>query len=131
MGEIVGVDAHLDEGSRTVLVRAKIDNPSNLLMPGMFGEVSIPVGNSQKVIEVPSTAVLNSLYGNYIFKVEKTTLNSAYVTQIPVKIITSIGDNLIVSSDELKQDDVIVKMGAFKLKDQMPIKLIDDGAGKE
>ena len=44
----------------TVAVRIELPNPGNLLKPGMFAQVELPVGAKNSVVTVPMSAVIDS-----------------------------------------------------------------------
>jgi len=46
--------------TRTVAVRIELANPGNLLKPGMFAEVELPVAAKSAVLTVPNSAVIDS-----------------------------------------------------------------------
>jgi len=46
--------------TRTVAVRIELANPGNLLKPGMFAEVELPVAAKGAVLTVPNSAVIDS-----------------------------------------------------------------------
>lgn len=46
--------------TRTVAVRIELANPGNLLKPGMFAEVELPVSAKGAVLTVPNSAVIDS-----------------------------------------------------------------------
>ncbi len=46
--------------TRTVAVRIELANPGNLLKPGMFAEVELPVAAKGAVLTVPASAVIDS-----------------------------------------------------------------------
>jgi membrane fusion protein, multidrug efflux system len=122
-GKIVSLDSQLDINSRSIMVRAQFNNIGHELMPGMYAEVYIPTGPEQLVFTVPATAVLNSLYGTYIFKLVKQ--HHAYqVAQIPVNIMGPLNEDLIITGD-LKANESIVKMGAFKLTDKEWVSIVN------
>ena len=54
-----------------ITVRAKIANPDGRLVPGMYADVTVIVGEPEPVVTVPQTAVTYSLYGDSVFAVVK------------------------------------------------------------
>lgn len=71
-GKIVTTDARLSDTNRMIMVRAEVDNPDKKLVPGMYANVLVDVGEPEKVVTVPQTAVTYSLYGDNIFVVNAT-----------------------------------------------------------
>src|SRR5690606_8521754 len=66
-GEITGIDPKIDPSSRLVSVRAAIDNPEGRLAPGQFVHVNVELPLEDGVIALPQTAVVTSLYGDYVY----------------------------------------------------------------
>ncbi len=68
-GEITTTDAKVDESSRMITVRASLSNTDGRLVPGMYANVAVDVGEPDKVVTVAQTAVTFSLYGDSILVV--------------------------------------------------------------
>jgi membrane fusion protein (multidrug efflux system) len=69
-GTIESLDARVAQDTRTLLVRGSLPNPQRQLLPGMFANVTVLVGNPRPVITVPRTAVNYSLYGDSLYVVK-------------------------------------------------------------
>lgn len=63
------VDARVDESTRTLIVRADVDNRERRLMPGNYARVEM-VNRHRDALVVPSIAVLQSLDAVSVFTVE-------------------------------------------------------------
>ena len=59
-GAITYVYPQLTAETRTVPVRIELANPGQLLKPGMFAQVELPVGAKREVVTVPVSAVIDS-----------------------------------------------------------------------
>lgn len=68
-GQISGIDPKIDAASRLVSVRASIDNPDNVLTPGQFARVQVKLPVEDGVLTLPQTAIVTSLYGDYVYAV--------------------------------------------------------------
>jgi membrane fusion protein (multidrug efflux system) len=68
-GKITGIDPKVDASSRLVAIRAAIDNPEGKLTPGQFVQVQIELPPENGVITLPQTALVTSLYGDYVYVV--------------------------------------------------------------
>jgi membrane fusion protein (multidrug efflux system) len=68
-GKVALTDIKITEASRSIMVRAEIANPDRKLLPGMYANVKVIVGEPQTVTTVPQTAVTFSLYGDNVFVV--------------------------------------------------------------
>ena len=69
-GTIESLDARVAQDTRTLLVRGSLPNPQRKLLPGMFANVTVLVGEPQTVVTVPRTAVTYSLYGDSLYVVK-------------------------------------------------------------
>jgi membrane fusion protein (multidrug efflux system) len=69
-GKISSIDARVATETRAVKVRAEIENPDRRLVPGMFANVNVLVGQPQQVVTLPRTAVTYSLYGDSVYVVQ-------------------------------------------------------------
>jgi membrane fusion protein (multidrug efflux system) len=70
-GQITGIDPKIDQASRLVTVQALVSNSDGALRPGMFIHVRVDLPVENNVIAVPQTAVTISLYGTYVYVIEK------------------------------------------------------------
>ena len=70
-GEVTTTDARISASSRMATVRARIDNPDGRLVPGMYADVRVIVGEPAPVVTIPQTAITYSLYGDSVFAVVK------------------------------------------------------------
>ncbi|SMH57614.1 efflux RND transporter periplasmic adaptor subunit [Mesorhizobium australicum] len=68
-GAIVGIEPKVDPSTRLVLIRAEIANPEGKLAPGQFVQVRVDLPEEDNVIAVPQTAVVTSLYGDFVYAV--------------------------------------------------------------
>ncbi len=70
-GTIESLDARVAQDTRTLLVRGSLPNPVRKLLPGMFANVVVLVGEPREVVTVPRTAITYSLYGDSLYVVKK------------------------------------------------------------
>ncbi|HZP13788.1 MAG TPA: efflux RND transporter periplasmic adaptor subunit [Nevskiaceae bacterium] len=66
-GTIEAIDPKVDERTRNVAVRAAFKNPEHKLLPGMFASVSVDVGQPQRYLTLPQTAVTFNPYGETVY----------------------------------------------------------------
>ncbi|MDB5534030.1 MAG: efflux transporter periplasmic adaptor subunit [Hyphomicrobiales bacterium] len=88
-GKIIGVDPRVDPKTRLVSVQALIpDNKDKGILPGQFLQVEVLLPPQANVLTVPQTAVITSLYGDYVFTIEdqdKDGVKSLVARQVFVK----------------------------------------------
>jgi membrane fusion protein (multidrug efflux system) len=68
-GRIVGIEPKVDPATRLVLIRAEVSNAGGKLSPGQFVQVRVELPAEENVIAVPQTAVVSSLYGDFVYVV--------------------------------------------------------------
>lgn len=66
-GKIESIDAKVNQATRNVLVRARVENTEARLLPGMFANVNVIYGEPREVVTLPRTAVTYSLYGDSVY----------------------------------------------------------------
>lgn len=71
-GRITGKDPRVDPRTRLVSVQALVeDNKDGAILPGQFLHVEVILPPQPNVITVPQTAVIASLYGDYVYIIEQ------------------------------------------------------------
>lgn len=68
-GVITAIEPRIDPSTRLVSVRAKVENSSGKLRPGQFAQVRVTLPKEENVVTLPQTALVSSLYGDYVFVV--------------------------------------------------------------
>lgn len=68
-GTIKGIEPKVDPTSRMVSVRAEVTNPQGKLTPGQFVQVEVVLPEEKDVLAIAQTALVTSLYGDYVFLV--------------------------------------------------------------
>ena len=61
-GEISALNPGIDTGTRTLKIRATLNNSEGLLRPGMFAEVETITDAAQPVLTLPRTAISNGFH---------------------------------------------------------------------
>lgn len=68
-GEISAIDPQVDTDTRNVQVRATLKNPDKKLLPGMYANIEIEVGEEQQYLTLPQAAITFNPYGETVFVV--------------------------------------------------------------
>jgi membrane fusion protein (multidrug efflux system) len=118
-GTITAINSALDTATRTVQVRATIQNDQLLLRPGMFTTVNITDGQPQQLITLPQTAITYNSYGDTVFIVHKgkdaNGKDQLTVNQVFVTLGDTRGDQVSVLNG-VSAGDQVVTAGQLKLK---------------
>jgi membrane fusion protein (multidrug efflux system) len=119
VGKITAANSNVDEVMRTVEVQATLANTNEELVPGMFGSITLELGQARQIIAIPVTSVSYAPYGNSVFVVERKRDDAAgevtTVRQQIVQLGARRGDFVSVISG-LKEGDEVVSSGVFKLR---------------
>jgi len=66
-GVIAAIDPQVDTDTRNVQVRAELKNPEHKLLPGMYANVTIEVGQPTRYLTLPQNAITFNPYGETVF----------------------------------------------------------------
>jgi len=120
-GEVTTTDARVSASSRMITVRAKIENPGGRLVPGMYADVNVVVGEPQPVVTIPQTAVTYSLYGDSVFAVVKAKNPDPNAKEPDLEIerrfikLGTVRDGRVNVVDGVKPGEQIVIAGQNKI----------------
>lgn len=78
-GEVSAIDSKVDTDTRNVQIRATVQNPQHKLLPGMYANISLDSGASQKYLTVPLNSISFNPYGETVFII--TTADEYYAEQ--------------------------------------------------
>jgi len=120
-GEVSAVNSGVDVGTRTLKIRATLNNTNNILRPGMFAQVETITGEAQPVLTVPRTAISFNTYGNVVFAINKNEQGMFMVKRTPVQTGESRKGRVIVKGLQLGTQ--VVRTGLVKLRDGMSVKI--------
>ncbi len=109
-GEVYATDVAVEEGTRTLQLRARTDNPDGTLRPGMFADVQVTLGTIEDAITVHSFAVTPTLDGQRVFVVENGTAQPRNIT---LGIRT---DSTVQVTDGLALGDTVITSGMQGLR---------------
>ena len=117
-GEVEQVDSGLGQGTGTMTLKALIQNPQKMLLPGMFARV-VAAGEVHKAaIVVPQRAVQELLGKTFVTLVGEGDKAESR----PVKMGPRIGADWIVE-EGLKPGDRVIVEGALKTQPGTPVKV--------
>lgn len=68
-GKLAAIQPELDQVTRNVKLRGELKNPDGKLRPGMFVRAQVVLPQSEKVVVIPSTAVMYAPYGDSVYVV--------------------------------------------------------------
>lgn len=107
--KVAYLDSRIDPQTRTLRVKAKVDNKNAQFLPGMSFRVHIEI-QGDRYAAVPEAALLWGATGPYVWKsVEQKA------TRVDVKIQQRLTGRLLVSGP-LYEDDILVVEGVQRLR---------------
>ena len=120
---VIAVDSKVDPSTRNILLRARLDQTSDLL-PGMFATLKVDLGNQIDVVTVPETAVTYSLQGDTVYVIQEKAGGS--LTAIS-KVVKSgdVRNGQVAIRSGLSPGDWVVTVGQNKLYTGVTI-LVDE-----
>ena len=140
-GKITAISPKVDTTTRNVVVEATFSNPKRQLLPGMFANASVQVGDKKHYLTLPQTAITYNPYGSTVFVVmtadeaaaaaraksngasapaAAASGNGLVVQQAFITTGETRGDQVAILSG-LKEGQQVVTSGQVKLKNGTPI----------
>ncbi len=113
-GKVISIGANMDETTRTVKLRALIDNPKRLLKPGMFATAWVEIAGGPPVLAVPENAVLRNPDGDWVVFVEE---KPRHFKPVEVKVTKNIGDMMVIEG--VQPGTKVVVQGAFFVQSEL------------
>ena len=119
-GRITAITPLVDAETRNIRIQGTVANKGERLRPGMSVTVSVGLPQTQNVLVIPATAVLNAPYSDSVFVVEqkkadKEGKGGLVLRQQFVRLGEKRGDFVAVTSG-LKDGETVVSTGVFKLR---------------
>jgi membrane fusion protein (multidrug efflux system) len=123
-GQLEAINPRVSDTTRNVRLRAIVPNPDELLRPGFFAQVTVQLPVETPVLELPSTAVVYSPYGNSVYVViEKSAPDGTKQLVVEQRFITTgskRGDQVAIVKG-LQPGDHVVTSGQMKLRNGAPV----------
>lgn len=129
-GEILAVAPSIDASSRTLDVRARLDNPDGTLRPGMFATVSTLAAETRDVLTLPRTALSFNTYGDFVFRVVENDQGQTVASRQQVTTGTTRGE-VVEILDGLEAGDRVVATGLLRLRDGQPVSMVENAQGED
>jgi membrane fusion protein, multidrug efflux system len=126
-GKITAISPKVDTTTRNVVVEATLSNPKRQLLPGMFANASVEVGDKKHYLTLPQTAITYNPYGSTVFVVMTAEQVAAQArakgasgpggpASTPSSTTTASGSDLVVqqafvTTGETRGDQVAILTG--------------------
>ncbi len=119
-GVLAFVDNAIDRSTGAVTLKARVPNTDGALWPGQFVQVSLELAIDENVVTIPSTAVVSSGGGMFVFTID----GEDQATRVPVTLGRQIGDRAIVTSGLTGGERVVVD-GQQRISDGARVQIRD------
>lgn len=124
-GQVSAINTSVNPETRTVRVRATLDNPEGRLRPGMFATVLTRQPEDRPVITVPRTAISYNTYGDFVFLVENNEEGELVVNRRTVQTGEN-RDNRVAVLAGLEEGDQVVAKGLLRLRAGQRVEIQDE-----
>lgn len=115
-GKVTFVAPTIDPATRTLRIKAEIDNSEGLLRPGLFARVSLGVSRRENVLMVPEESIVQRASGAYLYRI----LEEDRVERVMVETGAK-EDGRVEVRGGLKAGDWVVKRGHGGLAEGMVV----------
>ena len=126
IAHISAINPKVDTAMRNIQVQATLDNSKNLLLPGMFANVSVLVGAKKPYLTIPQTAITYNPYGSTVFiakpsdKADASGNKPLLAQQVFVTVGDTRGDQVAILKG-IEPGQEVVTSGMIKLKNDTPL----------
>ena len=123
-GRIAGIDPRVDPSSRLVAIRAVIDSADGEITPGQFVRVEVELPLEENVVAVPQTALVTSLYGDFVYVVRPDPDDAE--TRRARQVFVQPGrrsKGLVELRTGVEPGDIVVTTGQNRLTNGAPVSL--------
>ncbi|MGH8782857.1 efflux RND transporter periplasmic adaptor subunit [Paraburkholderia sp.] len=134
-GKITSINPIVDSATRMVLVEARLDNHDGKLLSGMYANIHIDAGVTQRYLTLPQTALTYNAYGTTLFVIQPgkqadeqgkvlPVAQQVFVTPGPTR-----GDQIAIVKG-IAEGTQVVTSGQLKLSNGTPL-IVDNSVQPE
>jgi membrane fusion protein (multidrug efflux system) len=109
-GEVFFVSPSIEPATRRVVLKAWVPNQHRRLRPGLFANIDLEIGQRERAIVVPESAIVFDREGTYVWKLDGDQLP----TRVPVQVGLRRAGRVEVTLG-LQPGDTIVTSGTHKV----------------
>lgn len=122
-GRIYAIDPLIDQAGRSIVVRARIENPDDILRPGLFARVTLTLAVRENAIFVPEQSIIPIGDKAFVYRVV-----DGKIANTPVKL--GLRRNARVEVLEgLSPGDLVVTAGQLKVQDGRAVTVVPAPSG--
>jgi RND family efflux transporter MFP subunit len=124
-GVVKFVSPTIDRDTRTLRIRAEIENDEGVLRPGLFASVTLGVDERRRVTVVPEEAVVQRVSGALLYKV----LADQRVQRVRVRT-GSVQDGMVEIIGDVRPGETVVRRGPGGLTDGAVVRVVEQSVPK-
>jgi membrane fusion protein (multidrug efflux system) len=116
-GTVYAIEPNIDVNSRSIVLRAKAENPKGILKAGGFAKIHFALDQIPKTIMVPTEAVIPDIKGSNVFiaqngKAIQRAIKTDTRTDKSIQVVSGLqaGDSLIVTGIIQMRPKVAIKV---------------------
>jgi len=117
LANVFAIQPAVEENTRTVRLRASVENTSGELMPGRFANVIVPLVNNDQAIMVPTQCIVPVLKGQQVW-VSRNGLAQAQKVEVGCRT-----EKLVEVTSGLAPGDTIITSGIMSLRPGASLKI--------
>lgn len=117
LGEITAIDSRIDANTRSIKVRATIDNLALKLRPGMMLQINV-LTQVEKILQLPESSIIPIEDKHYVYVIDN---------DVAARKAIEIGrrqPGIVEVVSGLKEGDLVVVEGALKLRDGAAVNVL-------
>jgi membrane fusion protein (multidrug efflux system) len=117
-GTVIATENRVDASTRTLRIRAVVDESHPELVPGVFARINLQLGKDANALMVPSQAIIPQARNKQVILLQKDCVKFVIVE-------TGIRDSAYVQViSGLKQGDTVITSGLMSIRPNSKVKVI-------
>lgn len=125
-GEVQSINSSINPESRTLAVRAKLDNKEQKLRPGMFVRIQSLRREPRQLLSLPREAISYNTYGDYVFLIEDGEEGDSLTVKRQQVTTGSVQNGRVEIVEGLQAGDRVVATGLVRLRNGQSVKLAEN-----
>jgi membrane fusion protein (multidrug efflux system) len=114
---VYAIEPGIESATRTLQLRARAANPENVLRPGSFANIELPLTETENALLVPSEAIIPVQNGKKVF-----VARNGKALEAKVETGTRTEKDVLITSG-LSAGDTVLTSGIMTLKAGAPVKV--------
>ena len=114
---IYAIEPEIETTTRTLKIRAKINNTNGKILPGTFATVNLPISAIEDAILIPTEAIIPIQNGKKVI-----VAKNGKASEVQIETGTRTKDNILVIKG-LQIGDTLVTSGIMSIKADAPIQV--------